>query len=99
MNLLEEIFSLILSFARHVRTSDGNTKPAKNEVDLKTLYSTFTKKVNVFIDVCRGLSERRGQGGTNDPKPADSGVGLNEDGENTIGQLLLRFEMSGFYSR
>lgn len=99
MNLLEEIFSLILSFARHVRTSDGNAKTTENQVDLKNLYNTFTKKVHVFIDVCRGLSERRGQGGTKDPKPAESGVGLKEDGENTIGQLLLRFEMSGFYSR
>ena len=98
MKLLEEIFGLILRFAGEVRTASQTS----TEAGLTELYEIFRKKVNVFIKVCRGLSERRGQGGT-------KGTGhieelwrqddLNEDGHNRIGQLLLKFEMNDFYAR
>ena len=94
MKLLEEIFSLILVFARHTRTEAMGSSNFKT--DLRGTYEKFKKKVRVFIDVCRGLSERRGEGGT---KGYDAGGELSEDGGNTIGRLLLDFEMSGFYSR
>ena len=94
MKLLEEIFSLILVFARHTRTEA--TRYSDSKTDLTGIYEKFQKKVKVFIGVCRGLSERRGEGGT---KGYDSGGELNEDGGNTIGRLLLDFEMSGFYTR
>ena len=92
MKLLEEIFSLILVFARHTRTEATGYSDFKT--DLTGTYEKFKKKVRVFIGVCRGLSERRGEGGT---KGYDAGV--SEDGGNTIGRLLLDFEMSGFYTR
>lgn len=99
MKLLEEIFSLILVFARHTRTGattrdSGHSDPIK--MDLKETYGRFKKKVGIFLSVCRGLSERRGEGGS---KSYDAGDELGEDGGNTIGQLLLDFEMSGFYAR
>ena len=94
MKLLEEIFSLILVFARHTRTEATGYSDLKT--DLTGTYEKFKKKVRVFIGVCRGLSERRGEGGT---KGYDAGGELSEDGGNTIGRLLLDFEMSGFYTR
>lgn len=95
MKLLEEIFGLILVFARHVRTeaTQDTAGHAGFKIDLKETYEKFKKKVRVFISVCRGLSERRGEGGTRGHEDS------SEDGGNTIGQLLLDFEMSGFYAR
>lgn len=95
MKLLEEIFGLILVFARYIRADDGSGF----EIDLKEKYHKFKKKVRVFISVCRGLSERRGESAAGSSQ--DTGGGdLSEDGGgiNTIGQLLLEFEMSGFYA-
>lgn len=97
MKLLEDIFSLILVFARHVRTEAAQDMGHSGlMVDLKETYEKFKRKVRVFISVCRGLSERRGEGGTSGH---DAGGELTEEGGNTIGQLLLDFEMSGFYAR
>lgn len=97
MNLLEEIFSLILVFARHAGTeATRDMGHSGSKVDLKENYQKFRKKVRVFISVCRGLSERRGEGGT---KTHDAGEELREDGGNTIDYLLLDFEMSGFYAK
>lgn len=97
MKLLEEIFSLILVFARHTRTEASQDMGfSAFKIDLKETYEKFKKKVRVFISVCRGLSERRGEGGS---KGHDAGEELSEDGGNTIGQLLLDFEMSEFYAR
>lgn len=97
MKLLEEIFSLILVFARHTRTEASQDMGySAFRIDLKETYEKFKKKVRVFISVCRGLSERRGECGT---KVHDAGEELSEDGGNTIGQLLLDFEMSGFYAK
>lgn len=97
MKLLEEIFSLILVFARHARTEATRDMGHSGfKVDLRETYEKFKKKVRIFISVCRGLNERRGEGGT---KSHDAGEALSEDGGNTIGQLLLDFEMSGFYAK
>ncbi len=97
MKLLEEIFSLILVFARHARTeATRDLSHSGFKSDLKETYEKFKKKVRVFIGVCRGLSERRGEGGT---KSHDASEELSEDGGNTIGRLLLDFEMSGFYAK
>ena len=49
-------------------------------------YARFRKKVRVFVSVCRGLSERK-----------LGSVGEVEGGG--VDMLLLRLEMSGYYSR
>lgn len=98
MNLLEEIFGSILIFARHIRS-----EPTP-EVDAKVLnaYHVFKKKLRIFMSVCRGLSESREPGelknywldhGTEVFDQED----VSEDRGNTLGQLLLRLEMSGYY--
>lgn len=97
MKLLEEIFSLMLVFARHARAeATGDMGHSGLKLDLKETYEKFKKRVRVFISVCKGLSERRGEGGT---KSHGGGGELSEDGGNTIGQLLLDFEMNGFYAK
>lgn len=97
MKLLEEIFSSILLFARHCR-SEAAANEAEIDRTIENLYQKFRKKVKVFVNVCRGLSERRGPGvglRRYDDDTEDHG----EDGGNTLGQLLLRLEMSGYYGK
>ena len=97
MMLIEEIFSLILMFAKHARIdATHDIGHLGSKIELKEMYEKFRKKVRVFISVCRGLSERRGEGGTT---THDAGEVLGDEGGNTIGQLLLDFEMSGFYAK
>ena len=50
-------------------------------------YARFRKKVRVFVSVCRGLSERK-----------SGSVGGEVEGGG-VDMLLLRLEMSGYYSR
>lgn len=98
MKLLEEIFGSILMFARHLR-SEPTT-----EVDAKFLgvYHVFKNKLRIFMSVCRGLRERRGPGALknheldHDQEEFDK-EDVSEDRGNTLGQLLLRLEMSGYY--
>ena len=82
MKLIEEIFGLILRFAKYIKT--GATELTAH--DITASYKLFQKKVRVFINVCRGLSERGEQGA---PK--------GTEGVNMIGHLLLKLEMNGFY--
>ena len=97
MTLLEEIFSLILVFAKHARIEAAqDIGHSGSKIELKETYEKFRKKVRVFIGVCRGLSERRGEGGTTSHDACEVS---GDDGGNTIGQLLLDFEMSGFYAK
>jgi len=101
--LLEEIFGLVLQFARHIRLRGGALTGVGSTVDnadLTDLYEKFQKKVRVFVSVCRGLSGRRGQGGTkSDPThlTLSNDENKNEDGGNAIGHLLLKLGISGFY--
>lgn len=105
MKLLEEIFSSILLFARHSRSEAAVTK-AENDGKIENLHEKFRKKVKVFVSVCRGLSERRGPGGTwsgYDDHYDHGGTfdkeDMGEDRGNTLGQLLLKLEMSGYYAK
>lgn len=105
MILLEEIFSLVLQFARHTRLQNvafDEAQGAASSGELNAIYEKFKKKVRVFVSVCRGLRERRGQGGTSaqdTPHELSGNRETDDDGGNTIGQLLLKLEMSGFYAK
>jgi len=104
MQLLQEIFGLILQFSKHSRQKAlGIERKVGADDDVRELYRAFRKKVGVLISVCRGLNERKGYG---DRKPI-GGRKLGEQGlfdasdlteENTIGHLLVRLEMSNYYS-
>lgn len=93
MGLLEEIFELILSFAKRVGAHDSPKTDFNDESDeRKELYKKWKKKIKVFVAVCRGLSERKGSAG-------GGGFGGNEGGENSIERLLVALEMNGYYSQ
>lgn len=87
MGLLEEIFGLVLGFARREREEGGSGGGGVEEE-----YRRFGKKVRVFVSVCRGLSERKAFAGV-------GGVEGREVEGGGVGRLLLRLEMSGFYAR
>lgn len=98
MNLLEQIFGIILKFSELERRGSST-----EEDEVRKLYVLFKQKVVVFINVCRGMSDKKGYG-EKDPKrnrTLECG-GLFDGGDlvedNTISQLLLRLDMSGYYS-
>jgi len=105
MKLLEEIFSLVLEFAKHSRErAEGVKRKVGMDAEVRDMYVQFRKKVGVFITVCRGLSERRGYGEGKDGKVKIEGRGGLFSGEdlvedNTVAQLLARLEISNYYSR
>ncbi|PMD47517.1 hypothetical protein L207DRAFT_478655 [Hyaloscypha variabilis F] len=105
LKLLEEIFALILQFAKHSRamTVDIQSK-SDAEDEVKEIYVKFQKKVRIFITVCRGLSEKKGYGEkrTRDTRTSGQEGLFDIDDlaeENTVAHLLVRLEMSNYYSR
>ncbi|KAH8585573.1 Spc98 family-domain-containing protein [Bisporella sp. PMI_857] len=101
LQLLEEIFTLILQFSK-ISRERASLEVGKSDFEekCKELYEKFKKKVGVFITVCRGLSEKKGYG----DKKISSQVGQyglfdgdNLADENTIAHLLGRLEMSSYY--
>lgn len=106
MNLLEDIFTLILQFAKYSRshTASGIVRISEHDQEIKDMYLKFRRKVEVFIAVCKGLSEKKGYG----ERKALESRGMEPNAlfdykelaeENTIALLLARFEMSDYYSR
>ncbi|TGO32485.1 hypothetical protein BHYA_0313g00070 [Botrytis hyacinthi] len=106
MQLLEEIFGLILRFSKHSREkasgAKGNSGNVGEDENIQLMYGKFKKRVGVFVTVCRGLTEKKGYGEKTFNAQAGSG-GLFDAAdlaeENTVGQLVLRLEMSGYYMK
>lgn len=103
MKLLEEIFSIVLVFARLTRSGVDNKQGKALDEKIEDIYPRFAKKVRIFVSVCRGLSERRGLGGLNlqhehEHDGFEKGD-QSEEGGNTLGQLFLNLDMNGYYSR
>jgi hypothetical protein len=100
MQLLEEIFNLILQFSNRSRQRALRLKSeVGSEDEAMETYLSFRKKVGVFITVCRGLSENKGYG---EKRASKKGGLFDEDGfseENNIVQLLTRLEMTNYYSK
>jgi hypothetical protein len=103
MKLLLEIFELILSYARHANAPpDGDGAPPASHI--RSLYRDLRQKIEVFVTVCRGLSENPEYGsGKSGASPFTNGLfaapGTADDGTAAMGQLLLRLEMNGYYSQ
>ncbi|KAG6013010.1 hypothetical protein E4U43_007525 [Claviceps pusilla] len=109
LKLLEEIFTIILAYARQSRLqalgrTDG--EGADHQSDPAKPYAELRKKLQVFITVCRGLSEktRAGGGGSGrymNMKPAGGGM-VEESGvgdDSLIAQLLTKLDLGGYYCR
>jgi hypothetical protein len=102
MQLLEEIFALVLQFAKQSRkrAADLDVDGGAND-DVRNLYKSFHKKVGIFITVCGGLSEKKGYGDRHPTQGSGPGelFDIGDLGEeNTIAQLLTKLGMSNFYS-
>lgn len=86
LKLLEEIFTVILRFAKKARLrADGAQDSASQEMEV--LYKAFRAKVEVFITVCRGMTEKYGYSQKREGKADD----------NSIVMLLLLLDMSNYY--
>jgi hypothetical protein len=95
--LLEEIFSIVLLYVKQARLWVlGRGDDADPTTRISQLYRDFKKKVQIFLTVCRGLTEKS----HTSSKSKDKADGTIEDGigdDNKIAQLLLKLDMSGFY--
>ncbi|KAH7375609.1 Spc98 family-domain-containing protein [Plectosphaerella cucumerina] len=97
MDLLEEIFRIILRFAKHMRLRSKGSAAAA--VDL---YAKFRKGVEVFLTVCKAIVEKHGarnQQARVDPDDLDGGQESKAGEEHPLAQLLLRLDMCDFYAR
>ncbi|WQF80100.1 Putative gamma-tubulin complex component protein [Colletotrichum destructivum] len=101
LKLLDEIFRVILSFAKYSRVrADGRRARSKDDSTARGLYKTFRRNVEVFLTVCKGLSEKGDYGPRKDAvsRTEDSGRVDSLD-DNPIAQLILKLDMSGYYSK
>ncbi|KAJ9131579.1 Spindle pole body component [Pleurostoma richardsiae] len=98
LGLLDDIFASILQFTKTLRESrqDDNLDDAEGKI--KGLYSTFRKKVEVFITVCRGLGEKASYETRHD-KRSDATRNERMTEENPIMKLVLMLDMSNYYTR
>ncbi|KAL6719863.1 hypothetical protein ACLMJK_001784 [Lecanora helva] len=93
MGLLEDIFTLVLLFARHMGFQ--NAIPVE-ESHLRDLHEKFQEKVRTFVAACRELNERQKQ------RDAKSGTQSNNDSieegeDNALDRLLLKLDFERFY--
>ena len=93
MGLVEEVFGCILGFAKVLRRSQVG-----GDGEIRRLHATFRKKVELFITVCRGMSEQAGGGGSGRRAEVVSAKERPDD-ENSIVRLLLLLDMGGHFAR
>ncbi|KAK2011203.1 Spc97/Spc98 family protein [Colletotrichum eremochloae] len=101
LKLLDDIFRVILKFAKYSRLqADGQRSRSQDDATAKGLYKNFKRNVEVFLTVCKGLSEK-GDYGTINNAVGQEGYSKRVDSleDNPIGQLLLKLDMSGYYSK
>ncbi|KAG5984336.1 hypothetical protein E4U55_005221 [Claviceps digitariae] len=108
LKLLEEIFTIILAYAKRSRLQAlGRTDKEEgtdHQFDPAKPYAELRKKLQVFITVCRGLSEKArggGKGSGRSMKSAGGGV-LEESGvgdDSLIAQLVTKLDLGGYYCR
>ncbi|KAH7145756.1 Spc98 family-domain-containing protein [Dactylonectria estremocensis] len=98
LNLLEEIMTTVLQYAKYSRIQAlGKKKASDGPTNSEELYRKFKKKVQIFITVCRGLTEK-GRLGTR----GGDDLGLKQDGigeDHLVAQLLMKLDMNEYYSK
>jgi hypothetical protein len=102
MGLLEEVFGIVLVFAKGLRTTAGQRRVAgaearAGEKSAEELYKLFRKKVEVFVTVCRGLGEKMAVSGAGSGSGQQGGKRKGE--AEGVEQLLVRLDLGGFYAR
>ncbi|KAF4342942.1 gamma-tubulin complex component 6 [Fusarium beomiforme] len=101
LNLLEEIFGAVLEYAKFSRKKalgkNQTTDPGEMK-ELQRLYSNFKKKVQIFMTVCRALTEKSR---STSNKVSDD-LGLKQEGigeDHMVAQLLLKLDMGHYYTK
>ncbi|KAI1422296.1 Spc97/Spc98 family protein [Xylaria sp. FL1777] len=102
--LLEDIFRLTLRFSRQVQLEvSSKVEGDASKVIIQELHQTFKKKVEVFVTVCHGISEKgggaTGRGTRRDLMINNERRSNSMNGENTIDRLLVSLDMLGYFSR
>ncbi|KAI5463285.1 Spc98 family-domain-containing protein [Mariannaea sp. PMI_226] len=99
LNLLEEIFSVVLQYAKYSRAQAlGGSVGSGHNPNPTDLYRRFKKSVQIFITVCRGLTEKVRSGGNR----GEDDLGLRQDGigeDHMVAQLLMKLDMNDYYSK
>ncbi|KAF4971892.1 hypothetical protein FSARC_1397 [Fusarium sarcochroum] len=101
LKLLDEIFAAVLEYAKFSRTKalgkSQTTDPGETQ-ELQRLYSNFKKKVQIFITVCRALTEKSR---STSNKVSDD-LGLKQEGigeDHMVAQLLMKLDMNDYYTK
>jgi len=79
MALLEEIFTMVLGLETLCRAE------LVQEAPVKKLHTEFVDKVSIFLEVCRGLSGKKG-------------YGMDNSQGNTVERLVIAVDFNEFYS-
>lgn len=104
LKLLEDIFNTILRFAKHVRLKWLGTQgeetdaPTEVEADPSALYAEFKRKVQIFITVCRSLSEKARR--TDGKRGREERIFKEQYGtgdDSMVAQLLVKLDMFDYY--
>jgi hypothetical protein len=99
LKLLEDIFVTVLAYAKHARLQaigavvEGDHTRAYSE----RLYKDFKKKVQVFITVCRTLTEKTRPGARSKEGGRHDGGGIGDD--SMVSQLLLKLDINHYYTK
>lgn len=98
LNLLEDIFNDVLEYAMSVKAkhSFAMSRGESEGKQPNIIYNEFKQKVQVFITVCRSLSEKaksESRGKENDWLVMTAGLG----DESIIAQLLSRLDLDNYY--
>ncbi|KAF5505473.1 hypothetical protein CGCS363_v004839 [Colletotrichum siamense] len=101
LKLLDDIFRVILKFAKFARLrADGRSSRSQGDATAKSLYKTFRRNVEVFLTVCKGLSEKGDYGGKKDVAGDKEGSErIDALDNNPIAQLVLKLDMFSYYSK
>lgn len=97
LNLLEDIFNGILEYAKTVKLNNASTEQQGSDIKQPSeLYHEFKQKVQVFITVCRSLSEKA----KSEPKDRDTDGLFTAPGvgdESIVAQLLSKLDLDNYY--
>ncbi|KAK1479463.1 Spc97/Spc98 family protein [Colletotrichum abscissum] len=95
LKLLDDIFRVVLKFAQYSRLqNEGRKSRGQGDATAKGLYKMFKRNVEVFLAVCKGLSEK-GDYGTKDTAGEKLSSGRVDALEgNPIAQLVLKLDIS-----
>ncbi|OAQ97022.1 hypothetical protein LLEC1_03897 [Akanthomyces lecanii] len=95
LNLLEDIFNGILEYATATKASESADQSVFRPTS--EMYHEFKQKVQVFITVCRSLSEKA----KSEPRDKDNGDALFHSAgvgdESIVAQLLSKLDLDNYY--